>query len=245
MGNRVIALVPAFNESAFIGDTVEALRALDPIELVLVVDDGSRDDTSGRAIAAGGRCLVLKRNGGKGFALNAGVTAIRHWLLIEGTSPPLALLLADADLGASAGHLHLLIEPVLRGACDIAIADLPSQQGAEGFGFALFLARRALMRHAGMRMNEPLSGQRALSWPALGAVFPFGPGFAVEIAMTIDALRTGMRVVEVPVPLRHRATGRDPSGIRHRSIQAAAIAAEFLRRELRPLRGAPRLDAFF
>jgi hypothetical protein len=233
MQNRVVALVPAFNESGCIGATVEALSALGSIEFVLVVDDGSHDDTSTRAVSAGARCIRIEENTGKGSALNTGITAIKHWLLIEGGAPPAGLLLADADLGHSAAHLHLLIQPVLEGTMDVAIADFPAQNGAAGFGVAMFIARGALKRHAGRRMSEPLSGQRVLTWPALGAVFPLSPGFAVEVAMTIDAVHAGMRVGEVPVPLTHRPTGRDPRGIRHRGAQTIAIAAEIMRRELR------------
>ena len=81
------------------------------------------------------------------------------------------------------------------------------------------------------RMAEPLSGQRAVRWEALPALLPFAPGFGVEVAMTIDALRAGLRVVEVEVDLRHNATGKDLSGVLHRARQARAIARELTRRK--------------
>jgi hypothetical protein len=79
-------------------------------------------------------------------------------------------------------------------------------------------------------MAEPLSGQRAVRWEALPALLPFAPGFGVEVAMTIDALRAGLRVVEVEVDLRHNATGKDLSGLLHRARQARAITRELSRR---------------
>lgn len=235
MGNWVIALLPAWNESKRVGASVEAIRSIESVKLVVVVDDGSTDGTADCAVEAGARCLRLDRNSGKGAALNSGVTAIRHWLLLEAVPPPAALLLADADLGSSAVHLHHLVQAVLEKRLDVAVADLPRQAGAAGFGVAMWMARRALQRYTGTEMHEPLSGQRALTWPALGSIYPFAPGFAVELAMTLDAIGAGLRVGEVPLPLTHRATGRDPAGIVHRGNQATALGAEMARRELRAL----------
>jgi glycosyltransferase involved in cell wall biosynthesis len=235
---RVLALVPAHNEADRVGDTVRALHKLPEIAEVLVVDDGSSDATAARAIDAGAHCLRLEVNRGKGGALNAGLDALTARVR-SGAAAPAALLLADADLGASAERLGALLAPVLDGSADVAIADLPPQPGAGGFGLAMGLARWGIERSTGRRMAEPLSGQRALAWEPVerGVLGPFAPGFGVEVAMTIDALRAGLRVVEVQVDLSHAATGKDWAGIRHRAAQAAAIARQLTRRALvRPRR---------
>jgi hypothetical protein len=70
-----------------------------------------------------------------------------------------------------------------------------------------------------VRTAAPLSGQRALTWAALEAVTPFAPGFGMETGMTIDAVRAGLRLAEVELPLSHRATGRSPAGFLHRARQ--------------------------
>jgi hypothetical protein len=140
------------------------------------------------------------------------------------------LLLADADLAETAGRLGRLLDPVLAGDADLAIADLPAQRGAGGFGVAMGLARRGIANATGRRMSEPLSGQRAVRWEALPALLPFAPDFGIEVAMTIDALRAGLRVVEVEVDLHHNPTGKDLSGLLHRARQARAIARELTRR---------------
>jgi hypothetical protein len=238
MDGWAIALVPAHNEASRIGCSVTALRTIESVAFVVVVDDGSSDQTAQLAVAAGARCLRLEKNHGKGQALNAGIAAIKHWLLIANLAPPGALLLADADLGPSAVHLDELVQPVLAGRLELAIADLPPQRGAAGFAIAMTMARRTLLRHAGRDMNEPLSGQRAIAWPALGFLYPFACGFGVEVAMSIDALQAGLRVGEIAVPVTHRATRRDSGGIGHRARQAAAIAIVAVRLEVRSL---PRL----
>jgi hypothetical protein len=78
---------------------------------------------------------------------------------------------------------------------------------------------------AGFEASEPLSGQRALSAEAMDLVRPLADGFGVETAMTIDAVRAGLRVIEVPIDaLDHRPTFRDPAGFLHRARQGWDIA---------------------
>jgi glycosyltransferase involved in cell wall biosynthesis len=227
----VLALVAAKDEAERVGATVRALRELPGVAEVLVVSDGSTDATAARALEAGAHCLDLPRNLGKGGALNAGLAALMGRVAERLSPEPAALLLADADLAETAGRLGRLLDPVLDGETDLAIADLPAQHGAGGFGVAMGLARVGMARATGRRMSEPLSGQRAVRWEALPALLPFAPGFGVEVAMTIDALRAGLRVVEVEVDLHHNATGKDLSGVLHRARQARAIARELTRRK--------------
>jgi glycosyltransferase involved in cell wall biosynthesis len=228
-GVDALALVPAYNEADRVGATVRALRALPGVAEVLVVSDGSSDATAARAIEAGAHCLDLPANIGKGGALNAGLAALTGRVAEAVTPEPVALLLADADLGESAGELRALLEPVLAGEADLAIADLPPQPGAKGFGVAIGMARWGLRRIGGRTMAEPLCGQRAVRWSALSPLVPFAPGFGVEVAMTLDAWAAGLRVVEVPLDLRHRPTGRTLRGIVHRGRQAGSIARELAR----------------
>jgi hypothetical protein len=227
-----LALVPAYNEAGTVAETVSALRKLAGVAEVLVVSDGSSDATAARALEAGAHCLDLPRNFGKGDALNAGLAALME-RVAEGVTPqPEALLLADADLGDTAWGLHALLVPVLAGEADVAVADLPPQPGAGGFGLAMGMARWGMQRATGRRLGEPLSGQRAVRWSALPLLIPFAPGFGVEVAMTMDALHAGLRVVEVEVDLRHAASGRDLTGLLHRGRQAGAIVRELARRRV-------------
>jgi glycosyltransferase involved in cell wall biosynthesis len=226
----VLALVPARDEAERVGATVRALRGLPGVAEVLVVSDGSTDATAARALEAGAHCLDLPRSLGKGGAVNAGLAALMGRVAERISPEPAVLLLADADLADTAGRLGRLLDPVLDGDADLAIADLPAQQGAGGFGLAMGLARRGIANATGRRMSEPLSGQRAVRWEALPALLPFAPDFGIEVAMTIDALRAGLRVVEVEVDLHHNPTGKDLAGLLHRARQARAIARVLTRR---------------
>jgi hypothetical protein len=99
-----------------------------------------------------------------------------------------------------------------------------------GFGFAVGFSRWAIGRRTGHEPNAPISGQRALKPELLRAVVPFAPGFGMETAMTIDALRAGFRLVEVELDLEHRATGRSLRGFLHRFRQLLSFVRVYVSR---------------
>jgi glycosyltransferase involved in cell wall biosynthesis len=204
-----VALVAARDEAPRVGATVSALRELDGVTEVVVVDDGSRDDTASMALAAGAAVLRLDRPRGKGRALEGALRRL---------DPADVWVFADGDLGETAGALAAVLEPVMLGEADIAIARFPPAE-AGGFGLVKRAAARAIRILGGVEVREPLSGQRALTAKALDAVRPLASGFGVETAMTIDAGRAGLRIVEVSAELRHRPTRRDVRGFAHRGRQ--------------------------
>ena len=206
---RVVALVAARDESQRVAATVSALRELPAVSEVVVVDDGSTDDTASRALAAGAAVLRHERARGKGRALEG---ALRRLPAAD------VWLLADGDLGQSAGALEAVLEPILAGEADVAVAVFPPGEGG-GFGLVKRTAARAIRAMGGARLDEPLSGQRALTAAAMEAVRPLAGGFGVEAAMAVDAGRAGLRVVEVPADLAHRPTYRDLAGFAHRGRQ--------------------------
>ncbi|MGA9160742.1 MAG: glycosyltransferase [Actinomycetota bacterium] len=222
MSARVVALVAARDEAGRVGLCVAALRPL--VDEIVVVDDGSSDETSAEASAAGARVLRSGSRHGKGEALEGA---------LERLEPAGVWLLADGDLGATASGLGRLIELVSSGEADLAIAVLPPTR-AGGFGLVKRVAAHLIRGQSGFRASEPLSGQRALTGSAMEIVRPLAPGFGVETAMTIDAVRAGLRVVEVPVDgLDHRPTYRTPEGFLHRGRQGWDILRAVLPRIVR------------
>ena len=217
----VVVLIPAFNEADLIGETVKAALGMPGIGEVIVIDDGSTDDTDAVAENAGARVIEMVGNQGKGAALNAGLSETESEIV----------LMIDADLGASAVETHRLLEPVLADEADMSIAVMKAPAGHKaGFGLARGLAAWGIKRYGGMEVSAPLSGQRAVRRKLLDDIRGFETGFGVETALTIDALRKGYRIVEVPLPLTHRLTGRNWRGILHRARQFADIARAIWRR---------------
>jgi len=215
-------LVAARDEESSIAATVATLRDQFPAAEVIVADDGSRDATADLAEAAGAIVLRLRRRG-KGQALSAA----------ERAAPPGALLLVDADLRGDPRPLL----PSTRRLQGLRVAAFATRQGG-GFGIAKRAGRALIRLRCGFEAREPLSGQRALSADARAAVFPLAPGFGAETRMTIDAVRAGVPVEEVELPLEHRATGRDARGFVHRGRQLrdALLASGPLRVNYRGLR---------
>jgi glycosyltransferase involved in cell wall biosynthesis len=111
------AVVPARNEAATVADVVDACLRCSAVREVIVVDDGSVDETSDRAAAAGAKVIhradsARDRGGSKAHAMEAGVAA----------SDAPALLFVDADLlGLTAGHLDEVCGPFVDGRATMSV----------------------------------------------------------------------------------------------------------------------------
>jgi hypothetical protein len=211
---RVVAIVAAKNGADSVGETVAALRGLAGVDEVLVVDDGSTDATSAVAAQAGAWVLRLPVNVGKGGAVAAGIAT---------SSETDIYLLVDADVGVTAGAAAALLEPLLEGQADLVIGVLPGAGGKGGFGLVRRLAAAGIERACGFVAQAPLSGQRAVRGELLRGL-DLAPRFGLETGFTIDAVRAGARVLEVPVAMDHRHTGRRLAGFVHRGRQGVDIS---------------------
>jgi hypothetical protein len=242
----VAAVIPAKDEADRIAATVRAVRAIDGVDLVVVVDDGSSDATATLAREAGAEVVRHARNRGKAAAMTTGaaqVAAIEQRLQRErreggeqGDQPvgPRPLLFVDADLEASAANLGVLVPPVAEGDTDMTIATLPPQKTAGGGrGFVVRLARDGIEHLTGFRAVQPLSGMRCISRQAFEAATPLARGWGVEVGLTVDVLLAGLRVVEVPCELHHRVSGSDWRGQLHRARQYRDVALALGLRRLR------------
>ncbi|NLN53852.1 MAG: glycosyltransferase family 2 protein [Firmicutes bacterium] len=206
---QVSAIIPAYNEAAVIGATIRALQKIPELAEILVIDDGSEDLTAAQALLAGAAVRRLPQNVGKGGALQEGVR------LAQGE----ILCFVDADLGQSAVEFRHLLRPVLAGEADMTVAVFPPAARPGGFGLVKGLAGYGVNKLAGYQSLAPLSGQRVLRrevWESLQTL-PFG--FGVEVGLTVECLRQGYRLQEIPVQMTHRETGRDLSGFKHRGRQ--------------------------
>jgi|SRR5579859_630267 len=230
----VAVVIPARNESDRIEATVAGAGGLPGVDLVIVVDDGSTDDTAGLAGRAGATVLRHSRGRGKAAAMETGAEAVR--MLEAADAPPAAcrprhLLFLDADLGDTAAAAGPLTGPVRAGEADMTIAVFAERVRHGGHGLVVGLSGAGIARATGWRPAQPLNGQRCLTRAAFEAARPLAAGFGVETGLTIDLLRAGMRVTEVEVPLAHRATGNGWAAQVHRARQLADVARALAARE--------------
>ena len=200
-------IVTAWNEADRLGDTLRALEEAFPDARIVVADDASTDSTPHIALQEGVELVRAPERLGKGGVANLAVERLRA----DGPLPD--LLLVDGDLGTSAGRLADLV----RGG-DLVVAVFSKRVGG-GFGLAVGFAAWAIKRLTGLEPQAPISGQRYLSAETAALVTPFASGFGMEIGMTVDAHRAGLRLTEVELDLEHRATGKTAPGFLHRARQ--------------------------
>jgi glycosyltransferase involved in cell wall biosynthesis len=218
-------IVAARNEAERLRDTLGALRGAFPGAAVWLADDASGDGTAEIGLAGGAQVVSRGRPHGKG----ANVTAAAEAVLSDVGDDARVVLLCDADLGSSAARLGPLIEAVEGGECDLAIAGFARRVGG-GLGIALGFSRWTVERLGGLRLEAPLSGQRAMRVRVLRELVPFAAGFGLETGMDVDAARAGYTVREIELDLDHRATGRTPGGFLHRGRQLRDILRVHLSR---------------
>jgi Glycosyl transferase family 2 len=185
----VVIVIPAFNEAATVGEIVAAARLHGP---VLVVDDGSTDDTAARASAAGATVLRHATRRGKGAAIATAVGAARTW----GASRVVTL---DADGQHDPDDLPALLAAAHAAPSAVIV-------GARGDD-ALPHARALAGRVAGFWMNwvtgeiitDTQSGFRVYPMGLFDDTAPRGGRFVFETAILVDALGHGRLVHEVPI----------------------------------------------
>ena len=168
-------LIPAFNEEAGVAVVLKVALASN-LGPVLVVDDGSNDQTTNIALKAGANVLKLAENQGKGGAVYAGARILDTRVI----------LMLDADLtGLTTKHLVDLANPVLKG-------DLDMTRG-------IFTGGR-FSTTAAQQLAPYLNGQRALLREKLLALPNFKEArFGIEVIITRGAEKHKWRWQDVPL----------------------------------------------
>lgn len=203
---RVLIAIPAYNEAATVADVVKDIRAHRPDDDVLVVDDGSSDDTAVRAAASGADVVQLPFNVGVGAAM-------RTAFLYASRADFDAVVQVDAD-----GQHHPESIGVLLGALQEASVvvgargDSISTSGPRRLAMR-FLAR-ALTRIVGTPLSDVTSGFRAADRRAIALYSRYYP--SEYLGDTVESLvlahRAGLAVRQVDVTMRPRQGGRASQG---------------------------------
>lgn len=213
MDENVTAVVPAYNEGKRIVETIEALKSIDRITQIIVVDDGSKDGTYEILQSYDGIELMTSLiNRGKGYAVSMALPNVINRYV----------LLADADLCGSAVELEKLTQYPLVGQNSMLVAVYPKPLKKGGFGLVKKLAGTSLHMLTGKSSSSVLSGQRLIYTDFLREI-KLPDRFGLEFKITLEALRKDIPIIEVPLEIRHRETGRDIRGFVHRGRQFTNI----------------------
>jgi glycosyltransferase involved in cell wall biosynthesis len=196
--SKILALIPAYNESARVANVVAGARAFLP---VLVVDDGSTDDTGARAEAAGAVVLHQAPNQGKGAALRAGF----RWALDEGYE---AVLTLDADGQHEPAEIPKFLDAHDKGQSARQDASAPDLIiGARDFRqipvvrrAANTLGRWSFSWALGQPVLDNQSGYRLISRRLLEAtLISRESGFEFEVEMIVICVQRGYTLDWVPI----------------------------------------------
>jgi glycosyltransferase involved in cell wall biosynthesis len=203
---RRIAIVPALNEAATIGRVIREIREVDSCFEILVVDDGSNDETGAIAAAAGARLLRLPFNLGIGGAVQTGY----RYALANGFDIAVQI---DGDGQHDPSQLRLILEPLLAGDADVVIgsrfAGVGSYRAPRGRRLGMHVFAAVVSMIVRQPLTDTSSSFRALNRRSLSLFAADYPhGFLETVEATVLAGKYRLRLKEVPVTMRERELGR-------------------------------------
>jgi glycosyltransferase involved in cell wall biosynthesis len=209
LGSPVVVVIPALNEAASVAQVVGTVpRSICGRDVdVLVVDDGSGDDTALEAARAGALVARLTTNTGQGSAFRLGyrVSVARGAEVIA---------TADADGQFDPGELERLVRLIVDGEADLVtgsrrLGRAHTTDSVRSLGVVVFGGLISLL--TGVRITDPANGLRAMTAEVARTVELRQPQYQSS-ELLITAIANGFRVREAPVTMYQRSAGRSKKG---------------------------------
>jgi glycosyltransferase involved in cell wall biosynthesis len=226
----IVAVIPAYNESRSIANIISETAKY--VTSIVVVDDGSRDNTTEVAESCGVKVRRHMHNIGKGAALKTGfIECLKQ--------NPDFVITIDADGQHDPSEIPKLLKPLQEGQADVVIGSryinssstIPTYRKA-GLSFITFLDKHL----AKTSVKDSQSGFRAYSRKVLPIISAFSStGFGVESEQLAIMEQYGLTVLEVPIAIKYQ--GLDNTSKRNPLLQGAEITSKILKivTEKRPL----------
>ncbi len=189
---KILAAIPAYNEEKFIYEV--ASETIKYVDEVVVINDGSTDNTSDVAKKSGASLINHHINKGKGMALNTALSYARR----TGTD---ILVFLDGDGQHNPNEIPNLIMPVLNGHADMVIGSrfMKNNKIPKYRMLGQTVLNIATNIGCGIKVSDSQSGFRALSHKAINCLQFTEEGLAVESEMQFLAKRHMLKVSEVPI----------------------------------------------
>ncbi|MBW1784014.1 MAG: glycosyltransferase family 2 protein [Deltaproteobacteria bacterium] len=207
-----LTILPAFNEAERIAHVLEEIREADKETDVVVIDDGSTDDTIVRSKLAGAGVVRLSSNMGYGVAIQTGY----KYALDRGYDYVVQL---DSDGQHDPGYLPEMFAEILSGHADLVIGSRFLKQTpkkASEVGYKVSPARKLgislfafmVSKSVGLKITDPTSGYRALNKRVLTFLTnDFFPYDYPDADVIILVHRAGFKVKELPMVMHSRTAG--------------------------------------
>ncbi|AMD17245.1 glycosyl hydrolase [Methanobrevibacter sp. YE315] len=202
---KSIAIIPAFNEEAAIESVVK--KSFQYVDDVLVVDDGSSDNTFQIAENSGAILLRHPTNYGKGISLKDAFAKVNGYDIV---------VTIDGDGQHNPDEIPLLVKPITDGKADL----VNGSRYLNGFDENTPAYRRVGQKvldiatniTAGTNVTDSQSGFRAFSGNTISCYKFRDPGFGIESEMLADAAENNLRILEVPITVRYDVENSSTKG---------------------------------
>ncbi|MCK5680139.1 glycosyltransferase family 2 protein [bacterium] len=230
---KCVVIIPAYNESATIATVIESLAALDRGLEILVVNDGSADDTVSCARASGrAKVIDLACNLGIGGAVQAGfIYASQHHFDVA--------VKFDGDGQHLASEIERLLQPLLAGQADVVIGSRFLSSGGykstftRRLGIRLLAAVNSLL--LGRRISDNTSGFRAYNRKTIEFLAQNYPAIDYpEPEEVVLLARNGFRVIETAVAMAPRQGGNSSISLGRSFHYMAKVLLAIMMTRLRP-----------
>ena len=203
----ISVIIPAYNEGPNLGlvlrDTENILQNMGFPYEIIVVNDGSQDDTADAARKPGVILINNDENLGKGAALINGFRRARGNIIVT----------MDADGSHRAEDIPFLLSPMLNGGSFEAIVGsrFVDEKGRRSTSSLHLIGNRIInaliLMVTGRYISDSQSGFRAYKKNALGKITLHSTGFDIESEMTIKMLKKGLKFMEIPIRCDPRMNG--------------------------------------
>ena len=226
---RIVVGIPAYNEEQYISEVVRKAKRF--TDEVIVIDDGSTDDTAQLAEAAGGLVIKHKVRRGAGGATKSCFEAVK----IKDAD---VLVTLDGDSQHNPDELSALVAPILRNKADMVIGSrfINGQNNAPRYRrFGIAVITWLFNIGSRVKVSDAQSCFRAYGKKALKSLNITEHGFGFSVELLIEARREGFNITEVPISCIYHSASHSANPVTH----GLGVALTVVKLRLRNLLGRP------